>query len=568
MKLKFAVCAIFAAAACAHAAKTYNFDDYLTAAGGDGIAAMSKIIAEIKTLKGEPATVELSTREYDFKRAASIPAFITADGLENAVFDGRGASLSIDPYNSFTHLSKCKNVAIKNFTVRYSKKDFTQGEVLSVDAAKGSFVFKVQSGYPLLPSDEFLKKCSRRGWAWGSFFDPDKPQLKSGDDSTHVVFIKELARRGEGVYEVFPKVKKILQSVRAGDRFVMSTFFEHNPKFKNTHIDIRYSGSILLENLTMRGVKGMYGAGHSLGIFGGNNFGKVTVSKCNFTYRDKGDLIAGVIDAIHFKNCAVGPDVLNCRFEGLLDDFINISANPVRIVKDLGGNRYKLNRHTGVIEAGAPLGIYYSNTGKWLEGITVLSIEKGVMTTDKPIPDPVEWYPQDSNMAFTLGETWRNRDMTHVFNLNRVSDNFRISGNYFGHQRARAAVIRARNGVIENNVCDGPVRGFWISNEAGDFHEGPIPANITFRGNTFKNVRRYCVLVSAVNSQKNFVPQLGGVRFEGNEYRLTPSSRDVAIYISNGRDFTFKDETYISSSGEKIDRGQAVKVLGAAAKSK
>ena len=540
-------------------ATTIKFDDFYKD-GDDGIAVMNRILNDVKATNGKQTTIVFSKKLYNFPISKNGDALFELKEMKNVTIDGNGATIVINPCNSFSFLRKCENIVIKNFITRYSIKDFTQGFVSEVNANEGYFTFRVQDGYPLLPSDDFVKKYSRRGWAWGSMYQPDKTMLKF-DSINHVIFIKKIERTSaNNVYKIFPKSKRLLKTTNKNDRFLMSTFYEYNSNKHSGHVSVLNSANITFENLEAQGIKGMSGAGHCLAFFGGNNDGLITIKKCKITYRDKGDLTAGVVDGVHFKNNKIGPHILGCHFEGILDDHINISANPIRIVKDLGNNKYKLSRHTYIVKVGSKLGVYYANNGKWLEGITVIAKKGGVIETDKPIPDVIEWIPQDQ-LAFTTGEIWKNQNQTHLYSMDYLSDNFKVADNYFGIQRVRSIVVRSRNGIIENNTFENSNIGIWISNEAGSFHEGPIPQNIVVRNNVFRNIQRNCVLISAANSQKNFVEQLCNLKFCNNTYYLSGTSKNRAILITNGHNITFENETFYASDGSKLSQKDAIKKI-------
>jgi len=66
-------------------------------------------------------------------------------------------------------------------------------------------------------------------------------------------------------------------------------------------------------------------------------------------------------------------------------------------------------------------------------------------------------------------------------------------------------------------------------------------------------------LISAANSQKNFVEQLCNLKFSNNKYYLSKTSKNRAVVITNGRDITFENETYIAPDGSTLSEKQAVK---------
>ena len=69
------------------------------------------------------------------------------------------------------------------------------------------------------------------------------------------------------------------------------------------------------------------------------------------------------------------------------------------------------------------------------------------------------------------------------------------------------------------------------------------------------------MLISAANSQKNFVEQLCNLKFCNNTYYLSGTSKNRAILITNGHNITFENETFYASDGSKLSQKDAIKKI-------
>ena len=541
---------------CAAPENVVKFDDFYKD-GDDGLAAMAKILELVKSKNGAPTVVEFSSREYDFKKSP-LGYLFGLENIKNLTIDGRGAKILIDPYNSFCRILKCENVALKNMDTSYSSLSFTQGEIVAVDKEKKFFVLRVQEGYPLLPSDEFTKKTYVEGWRWGSVIDPKIRSIKFGTiDAVFMQKIEPAAAPRE--YRIYPETRSraMLGTVAVGDRYAMPVYGEPNPVFGaagagHSHISIVKSSNILIENLKASALKHM-------GFGGSLNTGAITFRNCSITWRNGSDLISSWRDGIHFKQNKVGPAIENCRIEGLLDDSINFSAAPTRIVEELGGCKYKVIRAESMF-AGCPLGIYYADTGKWVEGVKVVSIKNGVLETDKPIPNVVKWIEVSAaDINNSTAAVHKNKGMTGLYNLEYLNAGFRIRKNYFGLQRRYAAIIRSHDGVIEDNVLEGLPAGILISNEIGGWYEGAIPYNIKISRNEFKGIWRTPLAFGMQSVSGARVPECANFEISGNKFYLSGNKPQIAVRVGNGKDYVFKGNEYFLG-GKPLKESDAVEI--------
>ena len=533
-----------------------KFDDYCKE-GDNGFDAMAKIIEIARSKNGEPVLVEFSNKTYDFKKAPEHSWFFPIVGVENLTIDGKGAKLMIDPFNAYCTINNCKNVTLKNFEFVHNRLAFTQGDI--VEVTPEYFVFKLDDGYPEFPSHEFvMKNYPGSQWMWGSFMDREARTLKYGYPD-HIFAAKIEPADKPRHYKFYPQklYTHILKNIHPPVAFVMPIHQDPNKSWRNSHgpytIGIAGSSDILIENITARATR------HA-GWSGINNEGKITFKNCVVTWRENSsDLISSWRDGSHFKNNKIGPAFIGCKWEGLLDDSINIGANPTMILEDMGDSTYRIRG--GSLKKGCPIAILNPKNGQWLEGKEwfVEDISGNVVKLSKPIPDLV-LYQNLTDYERTSGRGGINMAATEIFNMDYVGAGYVVRDCKFGKQRRYSMIIRAPNGTIEDNKIYGGT-GIHLSNEIGSWYEGPLPRNTKVRGNTFENTWGPCPLVVSVGIFPNIKFGLPyGISIIDNTFKLTMPENKYAISIYNGSDFTIKRNKYFNALDELIPESEAVHI--------
>ncbi len=533
-----------------------KFDDFLKG-GSDGFGAMSEIIERVKANNGAETVVEFSGGTYDFKKDPNHSWFFLLKDLENLTIDGKGSKLMIDSFNAYVRIDSCKNIAIKNFEFVHNRLAFTQGDI--VDVTREYFVIKIDDGYDEPASEEFVKKYyPNLMWMWGSFMDREARTLKYGYPD-HLYIDRVVPDGKPRHYRIYPvaREKNVLSMLEKGVAFVMPLHMEPNKPWLGGigpyTISILNSSDILVENITARATR------HA-GWSGNNNQGKITFKNCVLTWRENSsDLISSWRDGSHFKNNKIGPAFIDCKWEGMLDDSINIGANPILLVEDKGEGIYKI--HGGRLKKGSRIGIFYPNTGKWIEDkdLRVEEINQNVVKFSKPIPD-AKLFKILSAEDILAGKKGINASSTQLYDMDYVSADFVVRNCEFGKQRRFAMIIRSPGGVIENNRIFGGT-GIMLSNEVGSWYEGPLPKDVRVRRNTFEGVWGTAPLkISASLSARVKVEEPYNMRISDNVFKLTMPENKCGISISNGSGFTLRRNKYYNALGERIPESEGLSV--------
>ena len=533
----------------------FDFDKYNTP-GSDPFETMSKLVELVRAEGGKDCKIVMSPKTYVFKKSKNYGAFLELKDIKNLTIDGRGAKVRIDPYNGFCKIQSCENVVVRNFDFALKRPAFAQGDIVDVHA--DGFTFRVDKGYPKPPSNEFtLKEYPTEKWRWGSVMERKTKQLKK-NFSDHL-FIESVEKAGKDLYRVRVRndyVKRLTcdSPLSDGDVWVMPVYGERNPKiggFLYT-VSVVFSKDILVENVRVSSTR------HA-GFSGATNHGKLTLRNCVLTWREgSGDMISSWRDGSHFKNNKVGPTLDGCRFEGMLDDAINISAAPAFVVKEFSPTSFQMRRF-GFSE-GDRIGLLYGNTGEWKEGLRAAKGSKGLrLNIDKPVKFTV-WKPI-SEYDIVSGNSKANALATQFFNMEYINDGFAVRNCRFGIQRRFSIIVRAYNGVIENNLIEGGA-GMRITNELGSWFEGPLPKNIVVRNNSVK-VDRECVPV-VIGNQFAVKPRKidfdSNIKFDSNTIYAYSGESEHLLEIRNCKNVKGDGNKFYGASGGRIATEKAVGV--------
>lgn len=533
----------------------FDFDKYSTP-GSDPFETMSKLVELVRAEGGKDCKIVMSPKTYVFKKSKNYGAFLELKDIKNLTIDGRGAKVRIDPYNGFCKIQSCENVVVRNFDFALKRPAFAQGDIVDVHA--DGFTFRVDKGYPKPPSNEFtLKEYPTEKWRWGSVMERKTKQLKK-NFSDHL-FIESVEKTGKDLYRVRVRndyVKRLTcdSPLSDGDVWVMPVYGERNPKiggFLYT-VSVVFSKDILVENVRVSSTS------HA-GFSGSSNYGKLTLKNCVLTWREGSkDMISSWRDGSHFKNNKVGPTLDGCRFEGMLDDAINISAAPAFVIKEFSPTSFQMRRF-GFSE-GDRIGLLYGNTGEWKEGLRAAKGSKGLrLNIDKPVKFTV-WKPI-SEYDIVSGNSKANALATQFFNMEYINDGFAVRNCRFGIQRRFSIIVRAYNGVIENNLIEGGA-GMRITNELGSWFEGPMPKNIVVRNNSVK-VDRECVPV-VIGNQFAVKPRKidfdSNIKFDSNTIYAYSGESEHLLEIRNCKNVNGDGNKFYGASGGRIATEKAVGV--------
>jgi hypothetical protein len=440
-------------------------------------------------------------------------AAVLLQNCTNLVIDGHDAELLIhrQDVSAFWAVSST-NLIVRNFSVDYDPLPFSQGTVQSVNAADGSFIFALQTGFPA-PDDPFFSTYD----SWGMLKDPMYPgRLKTNCPS--FFYYRDVSFIESNVYRISLATAAQISNFSTGAVFVIN----------------RRSGSIARyqtsENITFDHLTA-YASPSAL--FVGAQTSLLNVLNCRAVL--KGDrLITSGADGVHCQAARIGPWVENCDFEGLSDDCLNIYGLPTYILSQDSSTQLTV-RAQSPIQSGDRLVFFNPNEGRIIADTTAASVSGNVLTLTDPITETLNIAP--SGTVYDASG-WRIYD--HIYNEDAVGNYFVYRNNVMHDGRRYGMFIKAGSGLIESNRFEGlSSQGMCIANTP-TWPEGLWAQNLIIRGNTVSECgygdNSPCVLIASkkLNSAGT-----------GEAYSTSPMQKN--IYLLNNEFSAFSGRALIVS---------------------
>ena len=443
------------------------------------------VMRAIQAASGQASTIEFASGEYHFYRDHGVDRelylsntqvanprkiAILLENRKDLVLKGNGARLIFhDRIIPFAILNS-KRISLEGFTVDWERPLMSQG--LVVASGTDGFTLSIdKSRYPYVVEDGHLEftdtTWKHRVWAFMEF-DPTTRgvQYRTGDsDITDGDWKNATVNEptpGFVHFEYrctrFPNVGDVLVA-RHGVRDHAGTFIQDSKDIKLSHIAYRHTSGL--------GVLSQY----SENIV----FKNVEVAPD----ASSGRLFAGHDDGFHFSNCKGKITVEDCKFEGLMDDPINVHGTAVRVIEKLGARTLKcrfMHNESVSLRFGDP-----GDAISFIDHNTMLARAQGKLATITHLTstdfqvDFRDAVPIDLN----VGDALENLTWTPSFTV-RNSD--------FGRVRARGLLVSTpRRVVIENCLFRSSGAAILIAGDANYWYESGAVSDVTIRSNRFEN---------------------------------------------------------------------------------
>lgn len=438
---------------------------YACAASPDLQAQIDEAIrTEAKELVLPPGQVRLET-PLRIRNARNLA--IRGDGTTLLLNFTKGTAIQI--YG-------CSNLTLRGFTLDSDPLPFTQGTVVSKDAAARTCEFRVHNGYPSLTEDYLVKHVH--------LFEAKRQRWKESAPDLYARNVVALSPR-QGKIE-FGSRAEDFAAVEVGDRLVLN-------KREGAGIRMDRCENVRIEGLTILSAPG---AALLARFVRGDN---------RFTYdvrpgppppgASEPRLMSSCADAFNCAYARKGPTLEGCHFSFMGDDSVNLHGFTLLVLSVIGpkeflvGWPYTRESADWVVSPGDP--------ARWLRAgnYAVAGAAPVKSFTWEPKPDPAlqvqidKFWPHTANGR---GAVFRLQlagplDATEGDAIDLPASSapdFLIKGCEFADHRARGARIMASRGVIENSVflrtkqaaiTLGPEYVFW--REAGWVQDVEIRGN-------------------------------------------------------------------------------------------
>lgn len=367
-------------------------------------------------------------------------------------------------------IENCKNLTIEGAEVGYHVPMMTQGEITAILNDGKTIEVELDEGYP---------------------------SLEKSQDKTSYVFYRNTRKMKNDT----PDLYALGAEYAGGAKWHVNYAYdvrECNVAVKDI-LGFRCEGAMAIvvdgsEKVTLRCLTVTDGCFAILetGGEGANVYDRITVKvKEKPKGAVHGRVLSTYADSFHSASVCKGPTITGCRFEAMGDDCVNIHGS--------------YGYFAGKDEIGAFL---YATEGRNVfdrvgERIRMLDKMGNILhetTITQVLGEAVDYHLHqnaftDSNKRFqakkyfrvTLAADFEAEIGMRMANLDRGGSGFKLLNNFFGPNRARGALIKADDGLVEGNFFSGQsIHALLISPEYF-WNESCFVNNLTIRNNIFDN---------------------------------------------------------------------------------
>ena len=449
----------------------------------------SQVPAELRLEKGiyKIGGPGVNPRAPDFNYALSI------SHARRFALSGTGADTRLvvtDPRLGLFTASQCVGLTFRNFSVDYDPPGFTQGTIRAADLEHGTYTLELDQGFPEFDCPAVFPDEEHRGGRAVAYVPRKLPNGSIAVDLVPMAKGTAVEKLGAGLW----KVRMGPYSFQNANTWTHKRDWPHwhiLPGTRNLVQTSTMAGAfwvadcedVVFENVTFYmspsvAVRVYFSAG-------------VTVRGCAARIRPgSGRLQSTNADVLHFA-AVRGPIVIeNCRFEDQSDDHINIheplenvlaAPAPGQLVLDSSARTYRAGDKLYIVDQ---VHTTLRATAE-VQRIERIGARNYLVTIDRPVSGLVLFRP-DRDHGGTIGET----HCDVAWNLSRASGPTIIRGNYF--KTGGSVLPNLIGGLIENNVFEnnGGSCALRLGYTTSIYSEGPSPADLIIRNNTFRNQSR------------------------------------------------------------------------------
>lgn len=466
-------------------------------------ASSAEIISIISNAAASKAPSRVVFAKNGLYRIQSTVDALVVSDARDMIIDGNGANIVILTNSTgFLRMYRSVNVMLKDFFIDYDPLPYS---VARVKSANGDTVsFSLELGHQ--PFDSPMMQIS---WTWGVLFDnavrgrlKNNVQIVIGSDK------KSLAVNGNefsmnmagGFGKYFLPGERYIQFARDKARsLVLVTDSSNIVFYQITNYATPAGHYMALESSDMKYIH--VGSPIKEGRFFGGN-----------------------ADGIHVRANSIGPWVEGCEFNGVGDDGIALYNKAMFILEKVSATAIRVKKDEFfTLRPGEQFCLFNPRDGKVIrEGLTATESEYKAAGAGFAEHYLVSFSPPAEDILLT-SKTGLENDQ--AFTRSRVNGLFMIRSNYIHNIRRYGSVIRAVNGVVENNRYEGcSTAGIIFRNEASHWRNGLFSDSVLVSGN------------SIIDSAFDGAGEASGsiiVKFERLEYEDARTMAQKNIFIES-----------------------------------
>ena len=460
-------------------------------------------------------TISLEKGVYRLELPDGEP--LVLEGLDGICVDGNGSEIITDKASQAIQVTNCSNLVLKNFSIDCAELPFTQGEIVGMDKEKRMWWdVRIMDGYPV---KQLFSEIPDRV----QIFDPTSLELRKNLYSYWRSTFASVEYRGDNVFRFTKKKFNPDSNEQVGDFLTMTISAGKNTR---PHSIVLYrSKNIRLENITVW-------SGNCFGFFedqceSNSYYGCVIDRKPYDPELPFPRLRAINADAFHSKSAVRGPVVENCVFRHHADDCIAINTSFYRILS-VGKSSVDVSalpRHV-----------------KMKPGDTLRFVNRAGSIAGDAVLEKIEPVGPEKETRLVFDRPVSVDKGGVVSSITRGGNGFVLRNNVLGYTRARGILLKASDGIVENNEVIGCELGGIVLAPELSWMEATFSWNVRIENNTItdcmfanssygiEQAAPLCVV--AINADNEVVPPGGFRNIEIRHNKIINSPSPAMILAS------------------------------------
>lgn len=406
----------------------------------------------------------------NYEVASNGNAILSLSGLSDFTINATGVRLVAKELKQVVRLTDAENLTVNGLAIDYDPLPFTQGTVTRVSGS--TFDVQIHAGYQMASG-------SPRVIA----YDAQSRQVKDGTATRYNVGMSDL---GNGRFRLN---RMFGDALAAGDlvSLTLPTQIPHGLLLED-------STGVTLQDVRVH-------ASTSFGVFerggGGNTFNNIQVvpgpTPAGAT---QARLLSSNADGFHSKHTSVGPTVIGAHIAAQGDDGIAINTD-FHMVGASIGSQLEVGAKNGSLnfQVGDRIRGYNRATGAIAEAVVQsitrdASLDSGLASLQNSLlPDARS--DLDTGYRLTLSQPLAVSPGDLISSPDRSGSGFQVRDSLIENHRARGMLLKAPNGLVENNTVDGStIGGIVLLAEPYTWQEAGFSENVVIRGNTVRGTGR------------------------------------------------------------------------------
>ncbi|MDR3709636.1 MAG: right-handed parallel beta-helix repeat-containing protein [Capsulimonadaceae bacterium] len=421
-------------------------------------------------------------------------------GINDTEIDASGVEMICTETTRAVSIANCANLTLRGLSIDYDPLPYTQGHITAVSSDKKLIDVEIFAGYPPAEQASNFKI---------EIFAPDTRTLRMEELTTPMPEVIDASH-----LRITNSHARTTDPEQVGDIIAIGSNYAPHGRIGHA-VALDHCSGVRLEQINVW-------ASTAFGFLE-NGCDSTTYYRCRIDRRPATSDIAVRADprirsldadAFHSVGATKGPSIIECTAGWMGDDAVNIHGR-YQMVAACAGNvlRVLSSSADGMPAVGEPVEIW-SYDGLRLPDATVTSVAQ-----DVPINDDEKAFLAKQRLLEAYKTNWnpktfkvaldRSIDVpegTLICSTRRTGNGFVVRGCTFGSNRSRGILIKASDGVVENNILSGS-RGpailvtpeyYWL--EAGSSN------NVVIRNNQISNCATFGILVAANSGSGKVAP--------------------------------------------------------------